>query len=377
MPRLAEVNTFAVAYPFQGHFKFFTGPPALPAGRRTVVVRLTTEDGVCGWGQAVPSPRWSYETSESVRSTIDLYLAPELIGLEVGDSAEIAQRLHRAIAPSFSVGQPIAKAAIDLALWDLRGKLRGQSVGQMWRRAASTRPITLSWTLNPARLDDVEPAVAQAHAEGYRHFNIKVAPDPAFDLEVCRLVRRLAPSAFLWVDANGGYDLASAVAVAPKLAELGISAIEQPLRANDLAGYQALRRQRALPVLLDEPVITCADFETFRELDLMDGVAVKVSRMGGLTEACRLVDRLRETGMMFYASGLTDPDLSLAASIVLFSAGELALPAALNGPQFLRGSILKTPLIRDGDQMTPPTGAGLGVELDLTQLQNLGESSGR
>lgn len=342
-----------------------------------MVIRLTTDDGAVGWGQAVPSPRWSYETPESVRSTLDFYLAPALIGVDVDDAAEIRRRMNSEIAAGFSVGQPIAKAAIDLAVWDLRGRRGGKSVAQLAGNSAATQAITLSWTLNPQRLEDIEGAVAEAHARGYRHFNLKVAPDPKFDLAAVRLLRQLAPAAIVWVDANGGYDLESALSVAPKLVELGVSALEQPLPANRLAGYRRLRAQGALPILMDESIIAAADFDEFHQLGLLDGVAVKVSRMGGITESLRLIERLRETGSLFYASGLTDPDLSLAASLQVFAAGGLRLPAALNGPQFLSGSILRTPPTADGDQIFAPLGPGLGVDVDPELLTGLLESPDR
>ena len=377
MPRIAGIDLYSVAYPFHGSFKFFTSAPGLPPGRRTVVVRLRADDGSDGWGQAVPSPRWSYETPETVRSTLERYLAPALLGVDVDDAPENHSRLHRAIAPSFSVGQPIAKAALDLALWDLRGKLRKQSVTRMWRGVDAVRPVVLSWTLNPTTLDDVPPAVDEARRRGYRHFNVKVAPNLEFDLAVLRAVRELAPDAFLWVDANGGYDLASALAAAPAFAELGVAALEQPLPANALDDYRVLRRRRDLPILLDESIVSTADFDTFHKLELLDGVAMKVARMGGLTEACRLVDRLRDTGLLFFASGLTDPDLSLAASLQLFSGGDLRFPAALNGPQFLHGSVLTSPLTPQGDLLAPPPGPGLGVEVDPAALIALSEDRDR
>lgn len=377
MSTISAIQSFSVAYSFLGRFKFFQSPPGRPNGRRTVVIRLTTDDGAVGWGQAVPSPRWSYETPESVRSTLDFYLAPALIGVDVDDAAEIRRRMNLEIAAGFSVGQPIAKAAIDLAVWDLRGRRGGKSVAQLAGNSAATQAITLSWTLSPQRLEDIEGAVAEAHARGYRHFNLKVAPDPEFDLAAVRLLRQLAPAAIVWVDANGGYDLESALSVAPKLVELGVSALEQPLPANRLAGYRRLRAQGALPILMDESIIAAADFDEFHQLGLLDGVAVKVSRMGGITESLRLIERLRETGSLFYASGLTDPDLSLAASLQVFAAGGLRLPAALNGPQFLSGSILRTPPTADGDQIFAPVGPGLGVDVDPELLTGLLESPDR
>ncbi len=366
--RIAKVETFIASYAVHGHFKFFLTADGQPFRRETVLVKITDDAGHNGWGQSVPSPTWSYETIDTVRSTIDRHLAPALVGLDAFDTARIWRVMNRTIAPSFSTGQPIAKAGIDLALFDLTGRVLGQSAHERWQ-SHPPRPVTLSWTLDPRGLDDVAAGIAEAHARGFRHFNVKVGADAAFDLDVCREIRRHAPEAFVWVDANGGYTLEAALAAAPKFADLGIAALEQPLAANRLPGYRELTRQGALPILMDEGVVTLTDLESFHQLGLLNGVAMKVSRSGGLTEARRIVEYLRQNGLHFFASGLTDPDLAFAACLLLFSACDLPHPAALNAPQFLQGSFFKTPLGIAGDQAAPPTGAGLGVEIDETLLQ--------
>jgi L-alanine-DL-glutamate epimerase-like enolase superfamily enzyme len=272
--------------------------------------------------------------------------------------------MNAAIAGSFSTGQPIAKAGLDLALFDLVGRIRQQDAGQCWGRA-SGRPVTLSWTLNPRELGDVAREMAEARGRGFGNFNVKIGLDAAFDLEVCREIRRHAPDAFVWVDANGGYDLDTALAVARQLAGLGIAAFEQPLPANRLTGYRRLREQGALPILMDEGIVSLTDLQEFHQLGLLDGVAMKVSRCGGLTESRRMVEYLAEHGLLFFASGLTDPDVALAACLHLFSAYGLPHPAALNAPQLLRGSVLRTPLRIEGDQAYPPVGPGLGIEVEV------------
>ena len=222
-------------------------------------------------------------------STIRRYLAPELIGRDPFDLDGIRAVMDHAIAPSFSTGQPICKAGIDLALHDLAGKLRGQSVASAWHQRGRDQ-ITLSWTLNPRSLDDVEALVAQGRQRGYQNFNVKIAPDPKFDLELCRLVKRLAPDGFLWADANGGYDEATALDVAPKLADIGVPVLEQPLPANRLTGYRRLRQQKALPIIMDEGIVSSVELVEFIKLGLLDGVAMKPARCGGLAEARRQIE---------------------------------------------------------------------------------------
>ncbi|MSU57908.1 MAG: mandelate racemase [Pedosphaera sp.] len=366
--RIVSVETFVARYSTTGRFKYLPSPGGAQPTRDTVMVRICDDAGNVGWGQSVPSPSWSYETIETVRTTIDHHLGPALIGLDPFDNDGAWRVLNRTIAPSFSTGQPICKAGIDLALFDLTGRALRQTAGERWQRSGR-KTITLSWTVDARNLEEVECTVAEARQRGFRNFNVKVGADAAFDVQLCAALRRLAPEAFVWVDANGGYTLDTALAVAPKFADLGIRALEQPLPANHLIGYRKLREQRALPILMDEGVVSLADLETFHQLELLDGVAMKVPRCGGLTEARRILEYMEQHGLFFFASGLTDPDLSLAASLLLFGAFDLQHPAALNAPQFLSGSFLSAVIAIAGDQATVPVGVGLGCAVDESRLR--------
>jgi L-alanine-DL-glutamate epimerase-like enolase superfamily enzyme len=369
---IARVEAIPLQYPVVGRFKFFERPDGTPSGRPAVLVKITASDGTVGWGQSVPTPRWSYETPESVVTTIRRYLAPVLTGLDPADMDAVHAAMNSAIAPSFSTGQPICKAGLDLALFDLVGRRLGKPASERWGKSGTAkRRIPLSWTLNPKTLDEVEAMVAAGRERGYRHFNVKVAPDPKFDLELCRIVKRLAPDGFLWADANGGYDEATATAVLPKLADLGVPVIEQPLPANRLTGYARLRKLGALPVIMDEGVVSTVELEEFIRLGLLDGVAMKPARCGGLTEARRQVEMVLDRGLMFLGSGLTDPDVSLAASLALYGAYDLKYPAALNGLQFLSGSVLTTPFELVDGALEVPVGPGLGVTVEESKLPAL------
>lgn len=359
-PRVTSLQCFVAAYPVVGDFRFLAPKDGQPVTRTTVVVALRDDAGGVGWGQAVPSPTWSYETLETVQTTIERHLAPAIVGLPVDDTTAVWRAMNRVIAPGFSTGQPIAKAGVDLALFDLQGRRSGLGPAVRWGRPPGG-PVTLSWTVDAGSEAEVAAVVAAARVRGFRNFNVKIGRDAAADVAICRRLRALAPTAFIWADANGGYDEATALRVARGLADAGVAAFEQPLPANRLPGYRTLRKLGALPILMDEGVISLADLESFHHLELLDGVAMKVSRVGGLTEAVRMVEYLERHGLAFFASGLTDPDIAFAACLHLFSAFRLPHPAALNAPQFLTGSILEQPLRIEADQAFPPEGPGLGV----------------
>ena len=126
MARITRVDIKRYDYPLLGEFKFFKS-----GARPSILVRLTDENGIEGWGQSVPVETWTYETVESVETTLRHYLAPAILGADPSDLADVHARMERAIRPSFSVGQPLCKAGIDLACYDLWGKQTGRSVSDL------------------------------------------------------------------------------------------------------------------------------------------------------------------------------------------------------------------------------------------------------
>ncbi len=365
--KIQSLEFIPLEYPFHGYFKFI-GPRAV---RAAILVKTTAADGTVGWGQSLPVPTWSFETVETALAVMRQHFAPAIIGLDAGDLPGVQAALDRALAASFSTPMPITRAGIDLALHDLYGKLTGQSLCQMWGRPPGA-PVRLSWTVNVLSLDDLGAVIENGRSRGYGNFNIKIGcGDPKFDVELARQVRRLAPDGFLWADGNCGFDVATALEVAPQLAAVGVDVLESPLPANRIGGYQALRRQGAVPIVMDEGVVSPIDAEEFIRLGMMDGLTIKISRAGGLESARRQILRALDAGLFWLGSGLSDPDLSLAGSLALFAAYGLEKPAALNGPQFQSDSILATPLSIRGDLALLPTGPGLGVDVDEAKITPL------
>src|SRR5436190_21885328 len=161
MTAIQRVELGRFDYPLVGEFKFFKS-----GSRPSVLVRPTDDAGRHGWGQSVPVESWTYETLESVETTLEHYLAPAILGANPADLADVHARMERAIRPSFSVGQPLAKAAIDLACYDLWGRQTGKSVADLLGKA-SVSEIKLSWTLNTTSLQKAEKLLEEGRAAGY------------------------------------------------------------------------------------------------------------------------------------------------------------------------------------------------------------------
>ena len=142
--KIQRIEIFPMRYPTVGYFKFFEGVGG-HYGRAAVILKVTADNGVVGWGQSVPVARWSYETLDTSTIVLRDYLAPALVGRDPTDIAGAHKVMDKAIAPAFTTGMPVARAGMDLALHDLVGKLRGQSLAEMWGRPRGG-PVRLSWT---------------------------------------------------------------------------------------------------------------------------------------------------------------------------------------------------------------------------------------
>jgi len=372
MARIVRVETGRLDYAFAGSFKFFRPREDGVIRRPSVLVRLTDDEGRTGVGQAVPVPSWSYETVESILTTLDRYLAGGLIGLPTGDFEGVHRVMNGIIRPAFSVGQPLCKAAVDLAFFDLEGRRTGRSAGDLLG-GRGRGELLLSWTVASADREVVEGQIVEGLARGYRNFNIKVGPpqSPEFDLELAGRVREVAPEGFLWADANTGYTVEQGLTMAAGLADAGVDVLESPLAPNEIRGYQALRKSGALPILMDEGILSAVEAEEFAELGMMDGVALKPARNAGLLPSRRIVDVMKRRGLMILGSGLTDPDLALAAAVHLYDWAGIEHPCALNGPQFLAETAADPPFQIQADRLRVPTGPGLGLELHSRALDCL------
>jgi L-alanine-DL-glutamate epimerase-like enolase superfamily enzyme len=367
MSRIVKIEIGRFDYAVAGEFKFFKPGPDGRVTRPSVLVRLTDENGIEGWGQSVPVPTWTYETVESVLTTLEFYLVEVVLGRDPADFAGLHAAMNTAIRPAFSVGQPLCKAALDLACHDLAGKQRGVPAWKLFDGPAAARDVlTLSWTVASPKWEVIERQLAEGRARGYRNFNIKVgAPQTAaYDLDLARKVRAFAPDGFLWADANTGYTPDEALAIAPKLRDAGVDVFESPLPPTQIRGYQALKKQAALPVLMDEGIVGSEVAAEFIALDMLDGIAMKPARNAGLYPSVQIVNQLRDRGLMVLGSGLTDPDFSLLGASHLFAWSGINRPCALNGPQFLADSLFGESLTPRHDQLTLPTAPGLGFDPD-------------
>src|SRR5699024_1384784 len=205
-----------------------------------------------------PSHRWSYETLESVVSTIKNYFMNELKGLSVLDLKTIHQVMDGQIAAGLTRGQQIAKAAIDMAVLDAAAKSIDLPINQLWLTTPKNK-IKLSYLISVNNVEEAKEKAQLAKSEGYEGVDVKIGINPDQDIEILNAIKEIVPNLYFRVDANQAYQLKDAMKLSKAMEDIGVDVFEQPLAANDLMGHAKLRNFTTVPIALDESVWTPGD----------------------------------------------------------------------------------------------------------------------
>jgi muconate cycloisomerase len=339
-----------------------------------VIVELRLANGVTGIGEAATlgGPRWSEESVESIKATIDTYLAPALIG-SVGSRFVAA----RARMDEAAKRNNAAKSAIETALFDAVGKTLEVPAVQLLGGAVRDS-IPVLWTLasgDPGQ--EIEEAEGKIAARLHNKFKVKIgAQAPAADMaRMRRLASALEGRATLIVDANQAWDETTGVRCLPILAEIGVALVEQPLPAWDLAGMSRLRARSLVPLMADECV-----FSTHEMLDVVrsgaaDVVSLKLVKHGGLLATRDVAAVAVAAGIGLYGGCLLESSIGAAAHLQVFAGlRDLAWGCEHFGPQILTEDLVTEPLRFEDFHIHLPTGPGLGVTLDRAQLRRYARS---
>ncbi len=362
--KIDRIELLPVALPLEMVLTLPRGASRTPAeGKQIVLVKMTADDGTVGWGEAGPSRRWSAETTYSCYTSIKHYLSPVLIGRDPFDIAGLHDAMNTELAPGLDPGQPIAKAAIDMAAHDLICKKLNINL-QTWLGAKRSDRVELSYLVSAPDPDAIAKVVAQGLSEGFRAFKVKVGHDPSVDIDNVRAAMAAAEGCVVWPDANQGYDLDRALRAARAFEDLGIELFEQPIPMTDVAGMRKLLASTSMNISLDEAAMGLPYVIELLRRDAVEGLVCKVQKVGGIHYARQLCDLARNAGLKLIGSGLMDAPIGFAASVHVFAAYGIDYPADLNGPQHLGDDYVAEPLPMEGQTALVPDKPGLGVVMD-------------
>ena len=329
------------------------------------LVRVVGSNGVAGWGEVTPCPTWCYETSESITTTIRNYLAPALVGHPAWDIDGVHRTMERLINPGATVGQPLAKSGIDSALHDLLARTLEVPL-YVLLGGKRLDAIKLSYVVSAHDADEAAEQTRRGLELGYTGFKVKVGIHGEHeDFRQVAAVAETAPKGtFLWVDANQGYELDSAIRQARRLADLGVEAFEQPLKGSRPSDFRRLVGLGAVPIAIDESICSPTDLMEYIKAGAVDLPVAKIQRCAGLGPSRLFCSVAEAAGLRLLGSGLCETDLGLATGCHLFSAHGIGTPVDLNGRQFVESAYLSRGAVIERGTVTLSDSPGTGVEVD-------------
>jgi L-alanine-DL-glutamate epimerase-like enolase superfamily enzyme len=339
-----------------------------PPGEQTVVVRVETDEGLVGWGEA----HAPYGPAVTQTLILDVF-APLFIGQNPMHSEVLWERMYGAQRlRGHNTGYTMeAISGLDIALWDLRGKITGQPIyallGGPYRTEIPTYASGIPGSNDAERQESARRYIEQ----GYTGFKVAIGRrDLNEDLATIAAVAEVVNDhGQLLVDAHGAYDLGTAVKVGRELERLGCHWFEDPLVPEDHTGYAELSRALDIMVVAGETECNRFQFRDRLAARAVDAILPDICRAGGITEGQKiaiLADAFQTSWAAHVSMGTM---IHVVAALHLGAATPNFLVCEFH-PTLTRlgNDLLKTPIEPHGSHMTVPSGPGLGIEIDEAQL---------
>ncbi|KZR60057.1 mandelate racemase/muconate lactonizing enzyme family protein [Pseudobacillus badius] len=331
----------------------------------SIIVKIETDNGLIGYGEGTPDEHVTGETWEGTYAVLGQTLGPAVIGIDPFQIEKIHEKMNRTI-----FGATTAKAAIDIACYDLMGKASGQPVynllgGRYHESLEIPKVISI---LSP---DEMAEEAIQAMKDGYKTLKLKVGTDINLDSERIRQVRNaVGPEVPIKVDANQGWEnSADALRVLGEVVDCKIDWIEQPVAAADIDGLKEIKQKTMIPVMIDEGLHGDKEMHEIIVKRAADKINIKLMKCGGLYPAAHLVHQAQMAGLTCQVGSMVESAIASAAGLHLSIAKKKIQSNELVGPLMFSKNVAemdyKIPYVHLSDK------PGLGIEINETILNEL------
>ena len=274
--KIVDIQTKLVGFQRRKVFKIAFGTGSDRSNR--IYVKIITDSGIYGLGEAAPSPLVAGETLDGVVAAV-AYMKPVLIGMDPTDIASIHNVMDKRL-----LFNPAAKAAIDVACYDIIGKHAGKPVHKLL--GANTDVLQTDITIGIDSVEEMVRECLERVGEGFRILKIKCGIDPAKDIEVLRQIRSAVGDQIdLRIDINQGYDVETALYVLRAIEKFHITEAEQPLPYWDIHGMAEIKKYSPIPIMADESVHTPEQARIVCQHDAADILNIKFMKCGGIYKA--------------------------------------------------------------------------------------------
>ncbi|WKA50266.1 dipeptide epimerase [Planococcus liqunii] len=361
--KIVKAEIYRVEFPLKEPFIIsYATYPNMPA----VIVKLETDTGIFGYGEAVPD---EHVTGEQVSGTYEILknvLVPKILGQSPFDIEGIHHLMNAAIARN-----PAAKAAIDIACYDLMGKAAGQPVYNLIGGQAH-EGLQYPKVLSIEAPEIMAEKAKRAMDQGFSSLKLKVGgSDSATDIARIYAVREaVGPSMPIRIDVNQGWKtVGHAVQTINQLADAHLTWIEQPIRMGDIRGLADVRRKTSTPIMADESVQTMEDVLEIIRLEAADYINIKLMKCGGIFPAIQMAKTAEAAGIIAQIGSMVESSVGSAAGYHAVMARRNIQSAELTGPLLFSEEIgnldYQLPYVKLSGE------PGLGIRVDESQLQKL------
>ncbi len=330
--------------------------------RDCIIVEINSE-GITGWGEVVADrdPGYAWETCGTAWHILPDFIIPAILGKEIHSALEF-QNLVKHVR-----GHQMAKAGVEMALWDLQGQAQGSPLSQLLGGAKKCVEVGVSVGLQESP-ETLVGTVEEYLSKGYCRVKLKIKPGR--DVSEVQAVRERFPDLRLQVDANSAYSLKTASALLP-LDDYGLLLIEQPLAEDDLWDHSRLQKQFRTPLCLDESITAPRHARQALEMGACRIVNIKPGRVGGISQGMAIHDICQDQNVPVWCGGMLETGVGRAANLALASLPNFRLPGDISATErYYREDITNEAFTLNADStIDVPDKPGLGVTINQKALE--------
>ncbi|MCP4427266.1 MAG: o-succinylbenzoate synthase [Chloroflexi bacterium] len=361
--KIERIDLYHISMPLASPFETSFGAQL----ERSCLILALHSEGLTGWGECVATndPGYSYETAVTAWHILSDFLIPAVLGQDLQEPEDVVGWM------SSVRGHPLAKAAVDQAVWDITAQRDGISFAQKLAQPYPEGPkervkVGVSIGIQPT-IDKTLKVIERHLGEGYGRIKLKIKPGR--DLDLARAAREAFPGVPIMLDANSAYRLDDA-AVFQAMDDLDLLMLEQPLGYEDIYDHSQLRPQIQTPLCLDESIHSHDDARFALAINACDIINIKPTRVSGWTEARKIHDLARKTGLGLWIGGMLETGIGRAAQLALASLPGITLPGDISATSRYYHHDIATPFYLNAEDstITVPGSPGLGIEVNMARL---------
>ncbi len=322
-----------------------------------VIIEIHTDTGHVGYGEAPPTGVITGDTTGAIIGAINDHIKKVLMGREVDDFENLMKAMNGSIVKNTS-----AKAAADMALWDLYGQLYNIPVYKML--GGSRKSIETDITISVNSPEEMARDAVSAVKRGYNCLKVKVGSNPELDVARLSAVREVATDVLIRIDANQAWAPKQAVHILNQMQEKGldIEFVEQPVKGHDFEGLKYVTQNSYVPVMADESVFSPSDALKIMQMGAADLINIKLMKCGGITNALQIVSAAEVYGIECMIGCMLEAKISVNAAVHLACAKQIITKIDLDGPVLCSEDPIIGGAVFNEKDITVSDEPGLGIE---------------